>query len=340
MAKRAWMVRAGRDAILADQFEEKELVAIGFNLDDINNYNDLPAVKSALKKRFPEAKRMQIAVWAGQLWRLAKEIEPGDYLVTYLPASREYLIGQAADGYQYDPQAIDEYEGEYPHIRKVESWRRADRDQLSQSARNTLGAISTLFEVTKLLPELLAVAEGLAATEIDQPEPEEEEDETAVDYYEDVKARSDELIGDLLARLDGYEFEELTAALLRAMGYFVTQSAKGPDRGVDILAGPDPFHLEQPRIKVQVKKRESAADSNMIRSFIGILQSEDRGLFVSFGGYSKDARIEAERSNRPITLLDRLEFTRLLLEHYEKLEPEYQRQIPLKPVYLPTTTIE
>ncbi len=337
MAKRAWMVRAGRDAILADQFEEKELVAIGFNLDDINNYNDLSTVKSALKRRFPEAKRMQIAVWAGQLWRLATEIQQGDYLVTYLPASREYLIGQAAGGYQYDPEAIDEYEGKYPHIRRVENWRRADRDLLSQSARNTLGAISTLFEVTKLLPELLAVAEGLAATEIDQPEPEEDE-ETVIKNYEDVKARSDELIGDLLARLDGYEFEDLTAALLRAMGYYVTQSAKGPDRGVDILAGPDPFHLEQPRIKVQVKKRENAADSNMIRSFIGILQAEDRGLFISFGGYTKDARIEAERSNRPITLLDRLEFTKLLLEHYEKLEPEYQRQIPLKPVYLPTST--
>lgn len=340
MAKRAWMVRAGRDAILADQFEEKELVAIGFDFyDNLNSYDSIEAVRAALHEQSPEAKRMQIVIWAGQLWRLAKEIEPGDYLVTYLPASREYLIGQAADGYQYDPQAIDEYEGEYPHIRRVVSWRRADRDQLSQSARNTLGASLTLFNVTKLLPELLDVVEG-RSTGFPIQQEEENEDETVFDYYEDVKARSDELIGDLLARLDGYEFEELTAALLRAMGYFVTQSAKGPDRGVDILAGPDPFHLEQPRIKVQVKKRESAADSNMIRSFIGILQSEDRGLFVSFGGYSKDARIEAERSNRPITLLDRLEFTRLLLEHYEKLEPEYQRQIPLKPVYLPTTTTE
>ena len=335
--EKAWMVRAGRDAIFAEQFEEKELVAIGSDVDtDISKIKGKDELKQMLRDKSPDASPVQIGIYASQLWRFAKEIKQGDYLLTYLPASRVYLFGQVSGDYQFDPQAISPDEGAYYHTRKVTDWKRIDRDQLSQAARNTLGAISALFEVTKLLPELQEVLAGRIVVEA--PELNETDEVAPLYDYETVKGQSEELIGDMLAKLDGYEFEELVAALLRAMGYHVTQSAKGPDRGVDILAGPDPFHLEQPRIKVQVKKRESSTSSDTIRSFIGILQNEDRGLFVSFSGYTKDAKLEAERSNRPISLLDRLTFTDLLLEHYEKLESEYQRWLPLKSVYLPTTT--
>lgn len=335
--EKAWMVRAGRDAILAEQFEEKKLVAIGFDLGtDISKIKGRDELKQMLRDKHPHAPPLAIALHAGQLWRISREIKPGDYLLTYLPLGREYLIGRVSGDYQFDPQAISQDDDSYPQVRRVESWEKIERSQLSQAARNTLGATMALFEVTKLLPEL---KEALAGRTVEEVPDFDETDEVVPLYdYETVKGQSEELIGDMLAKLDGYEFEELVAALLRAMGYHVTQSAKGPDRGVDILAGPDPFHLEQPRIKVQVKKRESATSSDTIRSFIGILQNEDRGLFVSFSGYTKDAKLEAERSNRPLSLLDRLTFTNLLLEHYEKLEPEYQRWLPLKSVYLPTTT--
>jgi len=335
--EKAWMVRAGRDAILADQFEEKKLVAIGFDLGtDISKIKGRDELKQMLRDKHPHAPPLAIALHAGQLWRISREIKKGDYLLTYLPVGREYLIGRVSGDYQFDPQAISQDDDSYPQVRRVESWERIERSQLSQAARNTLGATQALFEVTKLLPELQEVLAGRTIEET--PELDESDDIAPLYDYETVKGQSEELIGDMLAKLDGYEFEGLVAALLRAMGYHVTQSAKGPDRGVDILAGPEPLHLEQPRIKVQVKKRESSTSSDTIRSFIGILQNEDRGLFVSFSGYTKDAKLEAERSNRPISLLDRLTFTDLLLEHYEKLESEYQRMIPLKKVYLPTIT--
>jgi len=58
--------------------------------------------------------------------------------------------------------------------------------------------------------------------------------------------------------LGPYEFQNLIAALLRAMSYttpFVAPT--GSDGGTDILAYPDPLGAQTPHIRVQVKRRQS-----------------------------------------------------------------------------------
>ena len=70
-------------------------------------------------------------------------------------------------------------------------------------------------------------------------------------------------------------------------------------------------------------------------SDLGTLREGDSGLYVSTGGYTTDATREAERSREPVTLLDRDDFIRLLLEHYEALEAEYKAQVPLRKVWVP-----
>jgi restriction system protein len=53
-----------------------------------------------------------------------------------------------------------------------------------------------------------------------------------------------------------YEFQDLVAELLRAMGYYISDVAqRGPDGGIDIIAFTDPLGTRQPRIIVQVKHR-------------------------------------------------------------------------------------
>lgn len=98
--------------------------------------------------------------------------------------------------------------------------------------------------------------------------------------------------------------QELVAGLLRGMGYKTTVSPKGSDRGIDIKASPDGLGLEDPRIIVQVKHRSGQTGSKDIRSFTGLIRQGNKGLYVSTGGFSKEARYEAERSNIPITLID------------------------------------
>ena len=78
-----------------------------------------------------------------------------------------------------------------------------------------------------------------------------------------------------------YDFQDMVAALLEAMGYHVLWVAPpGPDRGVDIVAGPDPLGVNDPRIKVQVKHRFA---SPVLRTWCCVRCWGRRRGFVSGG---------------------------------------------------------
>ena len=120
------------------------------------------------------------------------------------------------------------------------------------------------------------------------------------------------------------------------MGYKTMVSPKGSDRGKDIMASPDGLGLEQPRIRVEVKHRlRDRIGAPDIRSFIGALRQNDKGLYVSTGGFAKEAHYEAERSNVPLTLIDLDGLVSLLVQHYENVHLETRALVPLIRVYWP-----
>lgn len=132
-----------------------------------------------------------------------------------------------------------------------------------------------------------------------------------------------------------YDFQNLVAALLRAMGYHVSWIAPpGRDGGIDILAHTDPLGINMPRIKVQVKRRTDKISVEGLRSFMAVLGEQDVGLFVSAGGFTRDAESEARtQEKRKITLLGLEQLFDLWLEHYAKVEEADRQLLPLKPVY-------
>lgn len=143
-------------------------------------------------------------------------------------------------------------------------------------------------------------------------------------------------IEDFLAQMPAYDFQELVAELLRAMGYHVSWVAlPGKDGGVDILAYNDPIGSRPPRIKVQVKRNagSSRIDVTGLRSFLAVLGDDDVGLFVALSGFTRDADLEARQSQRRITLLDTSKFVELWIAHYAKLEDGARRRFPLRPVW-------
>src|SRR5690606_25405634 len=163
--------------------------------------------------------------------------------------------------------------------------------------------------------------------------PEAEEDE----LLHDVQSKALEFIKDKVNRLGWEEMQELVAGLLRAMGYKTRVSPSGPDRGKDIVASPDGFGFESPRIVVEVKHRPgSPMGSQEVRSFLGGRHKDDQGLYVSTGGFSREARYEAERASIPLTLMDLDDLARALLDHYERVDVETQRLLPLRKIYWPT----
>ena len=147
-----------------------------------------------------------------------------------------------------------------------------------------------------------------------------------------------EFIEDRIAGLEPYDMQDLVAGLLRAMGYKTRVSPKGADRGVDIFASPDGLGLQEPRIFVEVKhRRNSAMGSQELRTFMGGRQQGDRCLYVSTGGFTREAHYEAERSSVPLTLLGLPELRALLVEHYEALDVETKRLVPLTKFYWPVS---
>ncbi len=72
-----------------------------------------------------------------------------------------------------------------------------------------------------------------------------------------------------------------------------------------------------------------------MRSFLGVLRAGDNGLYVSTGGFTNDAKMEAGQSHEPVKMLDRDGLIKLTLEHYETMEPEFQSKVPLWKVWVP-----
>ncbi len=170
---------------------------------------------------------------------------------------------------------------------------------------------------------------------IEEPEELEERVEQVRITYEQASEDSWSEISDYLQSMDPYDFQELAADLLRAMGYHVYWVApRGKDFGVDIIAHTDPLGATKPRIKVQVKRRADAMAVEGLRAFMSVLGDDDVGIFVCSGGFTRDAEDEARtQERRKITLIDQGKLFDLWVEHYDKLTQEARQRMPLRPIY-------
>jgi restriction system protein len=170
----------------------------------------------------------------------------------------------------------------------------------------------------------------------DDAEPEEETPAKAATItLETAEEQAWQEIDQYLRNINPYEYQEIVASLLRAMGYHISWIAPpGKDGGIDILAASDPLGTKPPRIKVQVKRQEQKIDVNGLRSFMALLGDGDVGIFVSVGGFTKDAAAEARaQEKRKITLLDNEDLYDLWVKYHDKLSNQDRRRLPLEPVH-------
>jgi restriction system protein len=153
--------------------------------------------------------------------------------------------------------------------------------------------------------------------------------------FEEAEEQAWKEITDYLENIDPYHLQDLVAALLEAMGYYVSWiSPPGKDAGLDIVAHTDPLGTKAPRIKVQVKRRKDNIGVEELRSFLALINEDDVGIYVTTGSYSKEASLLArQQERRRITLIDRTKLVELWIEYYEKLSDEKKNALPLKPIY-------
>ncbi len=332
---RTWIVRAGKNATWIDDFRTNSVVAIGWReTGPILSTATDTELETVFSRTFPSAKPGSRRVWQAQVRRFLADVQPGDPVATYDPNERVYLLGTIVG----QPEWRD---GPLPRVRAVKWTHRALRDGLTVETRNGLGSIATLFRANQeASDELWSKGEPIdnasgQVVPLVVPKGEEAPENSESILREEVQLKAEQFIEDRIAQLDWKQMQELVAGILRAMGYHATVAADGADRGVDIFASPDGLGLQEPRIFVEVKHRNGAMGADELRAFLGGRRAGDRCLYVSTGGFTKEARYEADRANVPLTLVTLPKLRELLLQHYERLDPVTRALVPLQRLYWP-----
>lgn len=169
--------------------------------------------------------------------------------------------------------------------------------------------------------------------EITPDEPAEEREATIT--FEEAEEQAWKEIATYLENIDPYLLQDMVAALLEAMGYHVNWvSPPGKDAGLDIVAYSDPLGTKPPRIKVQVKRRKDSIGVEELRSFLALINEDDVGIFVTTGGFSKDATdLARHQERRRITLINQQRLVDLWIEYQDKVALDKRDTLPLKPIY-------
>jgi restriction system protein len=175
-----------------------------------------------------------------------------------------------------------------------------------------------------------------------EPEEEDQEQIERQASYEKAVEQARTGIEEHIDSLDPYDFQQLVAELLIAMGYHVPFVApEGPDGGVDVIAYRDPLGTQTPRIRVQVKHRNQKVTVNEVRELEGVLRREgDIGLIVSSGGFTGEAEREIRSSNKHIEVMDLNRLIKLWQENYEKVRESGKKLLPLVRLYFLAPTEE
>jgi restriction system protein len=333
MAKQVWMIRAGRDSVFIEEFLSRQMVAIGWaKIGDLSNVHSREQISQLVEQAWPENNKFQNSASVGQLYRFREEIVRDKTVVSYDSNRRVYHLGTITGDYVYHP----EYEPELVHTRSVRWEKEISRDVLSAESKNSLGAISTIFCLSAgAAEEIVALGRNGQAMQTTDRSSVENEIEAEAEVRKDTEQRALEFLQDKLSKLDWDEMQELVAGLLRAMGYKTRVSPAGPDRGRDIIASPDGFGFQPPRIIVEVKHRKGTMGAPEVRSFVGGLRQNDNGLYVSTGGFTREARYEADRTNQNLTLMDADDLGKAIVEHYDRMDSETRALLPLKKIYWP-----
>lgn len=323
------MIRAGESGRFVEKFA-KGFVAIGWHeIGDLSKALTPEEIREKYLVARLESKKGKNAANndIAMIYKFRNVMKIGDWATTYNPETREYLLGKVTSDYVFNPETVDP---DYPHVRRVKWEHHISRDALKPSSKNSFG-LATLVSIREdVLADMLAIAgkpvDVQSQTDV---EPEEEEKNFIIE-----EAR--ERIKDKIKKLSDEELPQLVAAVLRAMSFKTRISPKGPDGGWDIFASPDTLGFQEPRIKVEVKHRPNTPiGAPAVRGFITTLRGRDKGLYVSSGGFTKDAKHETHNATVPVEWVDLNGLASLVVEHYDNFDSEGQKLFPLVKIYRP-----
>ena len=327
-----WVIRAGAQGQGEEFALEHGIASIDFGFRrDLADFTGQSELRDQLTS--PMA--------ASQLWRFAHEIKDGDTVVLPRKQPKVVAVGKITGDYAYRP----DLEGAHgPHTRPVE-WEVADipRANFDQDLLHSLGGLATVFQPraddAKGRIERVSQAYLAGAPVSDTLSSPDEPTEPAVEV--DMDEYVLDFIGQCIRRkFSGTRLEYLVAKILEAEGYTTLQTRKGPDGGVDVMAGGGRLGFEEPRLCIQVKSGRTPidlSDYNRLQASVRNFGA-DHGLLVSLGDFTRSVRNENERSFFEIRLWGPEELAQRVRETYDSLPADVQTDIPLERGLLPRRT--
>ncbi len=276
---------------------ERKCIALGW--EEIGDLSKMPRERTAFKAAYAKLRkdygetRQAIANAAGQILRFAWEARIGDYVVYPMPGTRDVHIGRIVGNYRYEPSASI-----YRQQRRVRWIVKMSRSDVRPDARNSLSCLSTFW---KMDGEKAGFFRGVAEGEIDK----------------EPKRSGAELVRhSIYEKLDGVEFENLVADLLRLYGFTVELTGRTGDGGVDIIARRT-CDLFTQTAKIQAKCRNTAMGADVLRQLRGALNDGEMGVVFSYSGLTDAARKFAREHF--ITEVDGDRIAALVWQHRAKL---------------------
>lgn len=148
-------------------------------------------------------------------------------------------------------------------------------------------------------------------------------DETTTSEIDNLSEELEELsweseILDALRAIEPNAFERLSQRLLRELGFVnVEVTGKSGDGGIDGVGAIKVGTVLSFQVVFQSKRYIGSVGSPQIRDFRGAMMGRaDKGLFITTGNFTRDAKVEAKRDGAPpIDLIDGNQ----LAEHLKEL---------------------
>ena len=142
-----WMVRAGKNAILIDDFEELNVVAIGWGLGDLTNKTP-DEIKELVNIHYPNNSNQTNGKIAANEIKFRHEIKKGDYVLSYNSWTQQYLFGKISSDYYYSDLISKEFNNDdYSDVRDVEWLSKIPKKILKKSTQNTLKTQIAVFNI-------------------------------------------------------------------------------------------------------------------------------------------------------------------------------------------------
>lgn len=338
-AARLWVVHISNNKRFAERAQRENFMCIGWTrIGDLRPYDTPEKLKAAYEKAFPNKSAASVRSSYGQVYRFAHEMEVGEPVVYPIKGSSDVLIGRIAGPYEWSDDP-DLREGDYCNIRKVEWIERVPRVRFSQGALRSFGSFSSVSTADDHLDEVRAVIAGgssvgpKATTDNDPVDDEtrESEDDAEMAAEEVIQRTKDYLVRSWSGTKQ--DFEEVVAAVFRALGYTAIVTRGTRDLGVDIVAHADPLGVTGPILKIECKSGSSSIGAPDVKKLRGVLNSGEKGVLIALGGFSTDA-LHTEQNDSNLILVDADRLVDLFLSSYDRLSSEVRHQFPLRQVYV------